>query len=587
MNINPLICQRCGFANSSGAQFCGRCGRELPADVPSEQASMVSCPQCGTPNDPEAAFCGECGWPMASTPVAPGHAFHYPAPPMEQVWSGRRWLLLLLPALALLLAMGAFLLIPRLQSDSGSTIASLGGEKKDIEDSGLGQPTPTATDVNDDKTSTSETPKATETATLAPKETTTQSPSATATATITPSPTPAADEFIIDATMPRTFTGYQVAAGQTVTVEFLSGEWRAGPAPTWSMGGPAGDTQVPSKPSFPSPLSSMMTLVAGTGPGRAVPVGDGATFTSDIGGELWLGPNDDDPTDNAGSLRVRVTLGEMEPVTIIPLEGVGLVQLTFGSELDYTPSLSPDQTRLVVASEIGGRWTLVEVDVNGSGQVSPLVNDSTDFQAPHFSPDGRTLLAAGSRGGGGRDIYLLDGVNGEVLTRLTDMPGDEYSPRWLADGSGFVFSWRQDDLEGIYLQRMDGERVELVRSTTFDGFAWPSPDGRRVAYYSGRDGDYEIYVMDIDGGNPRRLTVSPGRDASPVWSLDGQWIAFESDRNGTYDLFVMRADGNDVQQLTSGSGNDFFPYFSPDGRWLLFQSDRTGNMDIFRMSFEP
>ncbi|MCC6227461.1 MAG: PD40 domain-containing protein, partial [Microthrixaceae bacterium] len=207
-------------------------------------------------------------------------------------------------------------------------------------------------------------------------------------------------------------------------------------------------------------------------------------------------------------------------------------------------------------------------------------------QAPHFSPDGRTLLVSSDRDGD-HDIYLLDSGSGAEIAQLTDIPGDEYFPRWLADGSGFVFSWMANDVEAIYLQRLDGAQTELVGSTTFDGFAWPSPDGRQVAFYSGRDGDYEIYVMDIDGGNPRRLTVSGGRDASPTWSPDGRWIAFESARNGDYDLYVMRPDGSDLRQLTSGSVNDWFPTFSSDGQWLLFQSDRAGEMDIFRMPFAP
>lgn len=593
-----IRCSRCHYANTPGAAFCGNCGATLPAIPPPPETTTEECAFCGSRNPVGATFCGECGRALAASPTEPAAPAVYPPaiPPAAAGRDGRWWPLLLLLAagLVFLLAAGAFFVLPRLQPDSGATTVSSGGDTGggenagDDENSGGGEIDP-AEGGSDRGTEVGEIPVVKETATAtappSPTATVTATPTVSPSPTMSPSPTPAAGEFIIDATAPRTFTGIQVAAGQTVTVEFLSGEWRAGPAPTWPMVGPNGDAQVPSKPAFPSPLSPVMTLIAGVGAGRAVPVGTGATFTSDVAGELWLGPNDDDPTDNAGEMRVRVRLGEVEPVTIIPLEGSGLMQLTFGPERDYTPTLSPDQTRLVMSSEIDGTWTLVGVDVNGSGALTPLADDSSDYQAPHFSPDGQTLLVSGSLFGGDYNIYLLNS-SGELMAPLTDMPGDEYSPRWLADGSGFVFSWQQDDVEGITLQRMDGERTELSRSTTFDGFAWPSPDGRRVAFYSGRDGNYEIYVMDIDGGSPRRLTVNPGRDASPTWSPDGQWIAFESDRNGTYDLFVMRPDGGEVRQITSGPANDYFPYFSPDGLWLLFQSDRTGNMDIFRMPFE-
>ena len=271
---------------------------------------------------------------------------------------------------------------------------------------------------------------------------------------------------------------------------------------------------------------------------------------------------------------------------MVPLGGDGVMQLTLGSERDYTPDLSPDQRRLVISSEIAGIWQLIEVDVNGSGEPRPLTSGSMNYQAPHFSPDGRTLLVSSDRDGD-YDIYQVDSTNGAIIGQLTNLPGDDYFPRWLPDGSGFVFSWRENDIEAIYLYTLSGDQRELVRSTTFEGFAWPSPDGRQVAFYSGRDGDYEIYVMDIDGSNQRRLTVSSGRDASPTWSPDGQWIAFESTRNGAYDLYAMRLDGSDQRRITSDPNNDWFPTFSPDGRWLLFQSDRAGVMDIFRMPFAP
>lgn len=288
-------------------------------------------------------------------------------------------------------------------------------------------------------------------------------------------------------------------------------------------------------------------------------------------------PSVDISVDNAGG----VPLPE-----ITPLSGNGLMQLSFGPERDYTPAFSPDQGRVVYSSEIDSVWQLVAADVNGTGATSQITSGSTNYQAPDFSPDGRTLLVSSDRNGDW-DIYEVDSVNGAIIAQLTDMPGDEYHPHWLPDGTGFVFSWMQNDVEAIYVQYFGGALVELVRSTAFEGFAWPSPDGQQIAFYSGRDGDYEIYAMGIDGSNQSRLTVSRGRDASPTWSPDGAWIAFESDRNGSYDLFIMRPDGNDLRQLTAGSENDWFPNFSPDGQWLIFQSDRAGGMDLFRMPFAP
>ena len=72
----------------------------------------------------------------------------------------------------------------------------------------------------------------------------------------------------------------------------------------------------------------------------------------------------------------------------------------------------------------------------------------------------------------------------------------------------------------------------------------------QIAFASHRDGNSEIYVMNINGGNQRRLTNNPDNDSYPSWSPDGERIAFESERNGSFDIYVMDADGKNQQNLT-------------------------------------
>lgn len=103
--------------------------------------------------------------------------------------------------------------------------------------------------------------------------------------------------------------------------------------------------------------------------------------------------------------------------------------------------------------------------------------------------------------------------------------------------------------------------------------AW-SPDGRRVAFFSDRDGNEEIYVVDADGRNLRRLTTNPGEDREPAWSPDGQRIVFTSDRSGTLNLWTMKTDGSDQRRLSAYRlGKAAIPAWSPDGRWIAFTSN--------------
>ena len=109
----------------------------------------------------------------------------------------------------------------------------------------------------------------------------------------------------------------------------------------------------------------------------------------------------------------------------------------------------------------------------------------------------------------------------------------------------------------------------------------------RIAFVSSRNGNAEIYVMDADGSNQRRLTNHPDRDFSPSWSPDGKRIAFVSNRDGhvnirgrlTYEIYVMDANGENQQNLTNDPSNDRSPSWSPDGKRIVFSSDRDNDRD--------
>ena len=105
----------------------------------------------------------------------------------------------------------------------------------------------------------------------------------------------------------------------------------------------------------------------------------------------------------------------------------------------------------------------------------------------------------------------------------------------------------------------------------------------QIAFESNRDGDFEIYVMDADGGNPRRLTNNPAKDYAPSWSPDGTHIAFESyrdnDKGHNIEIYVMDADGSNLQRLTNNLTEDKDPAWSPDGERIVFRARRDGHVE--------
>ncbi|MDP6512914.1 MAG: hypothetical protein QF878_06995 [SAR202 cluster bacterium] len=90
--------------------------------------------------------------------------------------------------------------------------------------------------------------------------------------------------------------------------------------------------------------------------------------------------------------------------------------------------------------------------------------------------------------------------------------------------------------------------------------AW-SPDGAKIAFWSGRDGNSEMYVMNTDGSDQTRLTTNDAWE--PAWSPDGAKIAFSSHRDGDWEIYLMNADGSGQTRLTNDPAHDSSPAWSP------------------------
>lgn len=153
---------------------------------------------------------------------------------------------------------------------------------------------------------------------------------------------------------------------------------------------------------------------------------------------------------------------------------------------------------------------------------------------------------------------------------------------WAPDGRRLAFTSTRDGNEEIYVVDVEaGVQTRLTSDPARDHDPAWSPDGTRVVFASERDGNPEIYVMPAAGGPARRITFDPGVDRQPTWSSGGV-IAFASDRTGDFDLYVMDDQGGGLGRVTQDPGPDLDPSWSPDGTQLAYaHGSAGGDFDVF------
>ncbi|MEM7033679.1 MAG: hypothetical protein AAF629_29300 [Chloroflexota bacterium] len=165
---------------------------------------------------------------------------------------------------------------------------------------------------------------------------------------------------------------------------------------------------------------------------------------------------------------------------------------------------------------------------------------------------------------------------------------DDIQPLSLGSGTGWIaYTSSRDGNNNVYIMNIDTKQeIQLTDDPAADQRPIWSPTEERIAFISDRDGDFEIYTMNLDGSGLLKVTNNEVDDSHPAWSPDGTKLVYESGDIGQKDIYTINKDGTNPNNLTNNPAHDIQGFFSPDGSRIVFSSNRDGDGEIYMMNID-
>lgn len=242
-----------------------------------------------------------------------------------------------------------------------------------------------------------------------------------------------------------------------------------------------------------------------------------------------------------------------------------------------SPELSPDgqwvaYTVTSTSLEKERSETRIWMISTGGGEAIPMTGEGSSASRPRWSPDGRYLSFAASRGESKTQVWVLDRRGGEAQ-QLTNVKQGISSYEWSPDGSKLLLAITDPEEEE---QEEEKEDTKPRKPWVIDRLQFKR-DG--TGYLTGQRHTH-LYVFDLASKELTQITSGDYDESQAVWSPDGSRVAFvsnrsaEPDANSNSDIWVVAADNTDaggtLLQLTTNPGSDYAPAWSPDGRTVAY-----------------
>jgi len=301
--------------------------------------------------------------------------------------------------------------------------------------------------------------------------------------------------------------------------------------------------------------------------------------------------NDVTPLAAAPSINIFGEFDGMPRPSVRMVGEANVQQHTYTSEgYDNAVSLDPTGHFMVFASTRHSERAKIYLQRVDGTAVTQLTGDDAEDAFPVISLDGKQVAFCSTRSGNW-DIYLMD-IDGRNVIQITNGPMQDLHPSFSPDGGRLVYcsiGGRSDQWELWTVNLFTSER-KMIGYGLFP--SW-SPDKKvdRIAFQRARQRGsrwFSVWTVDLIDGEARRLTeVTVSSNAavvSPAWSPDGRCLTFATiaepaggDKSGTQqDIWIVNADGTNRRRLTDGTGSNLTPFWAVDNR-VYFISDRGGN----------